>query len=236
MTEHATSAPRTARERARAELTAEIKNVARQHLASSGAAALSLRAVTRELGMASSAIYRYFESRDALLTALIVDAYNSIGEAAEKADASSPRGDIGRRWLDVCRSIRGWAVENRHEYALIYGSPVPGYVAPQDTTAAAARVTLVLLSILADAVDGGTAPTLRKGPIPKALRPDLAVLTDVSGANIPPDVQLRGLAAWTQVFGMISFELFGHFTNVIEETSLHFDTQCKRIAVELGLT
>jgi len=75
------------RARVRAELTREIAEVARQHLASDGAAGLSLRAVARELGMASSAVYRYFPSRDDLLTALIVDAYDALGEAAETADS-----------------------------------------------------------------------------------------------------------------------------------------------------
>ena len=79
------SAPATARARARAELTNEIKATARRHLAEVGAPALSLRAVARELGMASSAVYRYFASRDELLTALIVDAFDAVGAAAEEA-------------------------------------------------------------------------------------------------------------------------------------------------------
>ena len=69
-----TSATRTARARVRDELTREIKEVARAHLVEKGSAALSLRAVARELGMVSSAVYRYFPSREELLTALIVDA------------------------------------------------------------------------------------------------------------------------------------------------------------------
>ena len=84
-----TTAPRrppTARERARAELTREIKETARRHLAEHGAAALSLRAVAREIGMVSSAVYRYFPSRDDLLTALLVDAYDAVADAAEEAE------------------------------------------------------------------------------------------------------------------------------------------------------
>src|SRR6202046_3771698 len=93
------SASRTARERARAELTREIKQEARRQLAASGAQGLSLRAVARELGMVSSALYRYFPSRDELLTALIIDAYDALGEAAEAADSGVvPAADVrGRR-------------------------------------------------------------------------------------------------------------------------------------------
>ena len=75
------SVPRTARERARAEITAEILDAARGYLATDGAPALSLRAIARDLGMASSAVYRYFKSRDELLTRLIIDAYDALGAA-----------------------------------------------------------------------------------------------------------------------------------------------------------
>ena len=108
MTE-AASAPRTARERARAELTAEIVETARAHLAVEGAAGLSLRAVARDLGMVSSAIYRYFPSRDDLLTRLIIDAYNSLGEAAETAEAEMKRSDLVGRWQAIVHGARGWA-------------------------------------------------------------------------------------------------------------------------------
>src|SRR4051812_14415371 len=120
------------RARVRAEMTDEIKELARRHLATDGAN-LSLRAVARDLGMVSSAIYRYFPSRDDLLTALILDAYNALGETAEKAVSAVPADAHATRWLAVASSVRGWAVEHPHEYALIYGSPVPGYRAPEDT-------------------------------------------------------------------------------------------------------
>src|SRR3954462_15401697 len=121
------NASRTARERVRAELIGEITEVARRHRARDGAAGLSLRAVAREMGMVSSAIYRYFASRDELLTALIVDAYDALGAAVERAEAAVDRADLLGRWLAACRAVREWALENPHEYALIYGSPVPGY-------------------------------------------------------------------------------------------------------------
>ena len=73
------------RARVRAGMIDEIKAVARRHLTTDGAN-LSLRAVARDMGMVSSAIYRYFASRDDLLTALILDAYNSLGSAVEAAD------------------------------------------------------------------------------------------------------------------------------------------------------
>src|SRR4051794_2735735 len=121
-----TKAPATARARAREALTAEIKDTARRHMAESGAPALSLRAVARDLGMVSSAVYRYFDSRDALLTALIVDAFDAVGETAEGAVVGLPH-DVRVRWRAAARSIRDWALAHPHDYALVYGSPVPGY-------------------------------------------------------------------------------------------------------------
>jgi len=127
------SAPRTARERVRSELTSEIKAVALAQLASGGGAALSLRAIAREMGMASSALFRYFRSRDALLTALIIDSYSSLAEAAETAEAQVHLESIEDRWMAICRGVRNWAVAHPHEYALIFGSPIPGYAAPPGT-------------------------------------------------------------------------------------------------------
>src|SRR3954451_7681714 len=121
------TASRTARERVRAELTKEITDIARRQLATEGAGGLSLRAVARELGMVSSAIYRYFPSRDDLLTALIVDAYDDLGTCAEASVADGARESALVRWQGVCRAVRAWALAHPHEYALLYGSPVPGY-------------------------------------------------------------------------------------------------------------
>uniref|UniRef100_UPI0013B38CCA TetR/AcrR family transcriptional regulator n=1 Tax=Nonomuraea lactucae TaxID=2249762 RepID=UPI0013B38CCA len=149
------TASRTARERVRAELTREIADIARRRLATEGAGGLSLRAVAREMGMVSSAIYRYFPSRDDLLTALIIDGYNALGEAVERADASCPPDSFPDRWSAVCHAVRDWALAHPHEYTLLYGSPVPGYHAPQDTVPARARDVTVMGRIVADAWAAG---------------------------------------------------------------------------------
>src|SRR5215469_9536326 len=152
------SALRTTRERARAEITAEILDAARGYLATDGAPALSLRAIARDLGMASSALYRYFKSRDELLTRLIIDAYDSLGGAAEASEAAVDRSDLAGRFTAICHAVRTWALAHPNEYALIYGSPVPGYVAPPDTVAPASRVTARLMWIIIDATAAGRVP------------------------------------------------------------------------------
>jgi AcrR family transcriptional regulator len=225
-------APRTARERVRAELTSEITRTARRQLAESGAAGLSLRAVARELNMVSSALYRYFPSRDELLTALIVEAYTSLAETAEAADARVRRSDPLGRWLAVTGAVRGWAVAQPHEYALIYGSPVPGYSAPQDTIDPASRLPLLLLDIAA-----GAAPDAVAAPrgVPRQVRSDLTDLRRSAALELDDPTLLRALGAYAELIGLINLELFGHLHNVITDGEAHFTVQMRRLGDELGL-
>jgi AcrR family transcriptional regulator len=226
------NASRTARERARAELTREIKEEARRQLATQSASGLSLRAVARELGMVSSALYRYFGSRDELLTALIIDAYEAVGAAAEEASAGRPAADIRGRWRAACGAIRDWAVANPHEYALIYGSPVPGYQAPQATVASAVRAVRVMGGILADANPGARLP---RQPLPPVLAEQAAIVADAIAPGAPAAVTARALIAWTQLFGMISFELFGQFVGSLEPAEEFFGYTVERMADFIGL-
>ncbi|HLN15284.1 MAG TPA: TetR/AcrR family transcriptional regulator [Acidimicrobiales bacterium] len=227
---------KTARERARAEITGEIKEAARRRIAAQGAVGLSLRAVARDVGLVSSAVYRYFPSRDDLITALLVDAYNDIGRAAEEALAATPADDPAARWRAVTRAIRHWALAHRHEYALLYGSPVPGYRAPELTIGPASRVTGALASVVADAARAGDLTAGSPAPaLPPALRDELVRVADVALPGSPPDVVFRALVAWTQVFGLVSFELFGHLENVVEDRVTFFDRATAAMAGFVGL-
>ncbi|MCU1455787.1 MAG: regulatory protein TetR [Acidimicrobiales bacterium] len=218
----------TARARVRAELTEEIKAIARRHVAEQGASSLSLRAVTRELGMVSSAVYRYFASRDELLTALIVDAYNTVAAAAEAADATKRRSDTRGRWIATAHAVRDWAKANPEEYALIYGSPVPGYQAPADTIDPALRVSLVPLRIIVDGVANGAITTDERIETTRTVRDDLAQLRSLAAPGVPDSVLSRGLLVWTQVMGAISYELFGHLHNVVHDDDAFFDLQVRQ--------
>jgi AcrR family transcriptional regulator len=223
----------TARARARAELTAEIKAAARRQLAEIGAPALSLRAVARELGMVSSAVYRYFESRDALLTALIVDAFDAVGRTAEAAVDGAPE-DVLDQWHALATSIRGWALANPHDYALVYGSPVPGYEAPPDTVTPAARVSMVMLRIVGGGVASGQIDPAPTAPVPAAVHADLARLRDLAAPDVPDEVLCRALLVWTGLFGAISYELFGHLHGVIDDNDAFFDHQMRRAGLYLA--
>ena len=208
------SLPRTARERARAEITREILDAARGHLATDGAPALSLRAIARDLGMASSALYRYFNSRDELLTRLIIDAYNSLGAAAE---APVDRNDLSARFTAICDAVRTWALAHPNEYALIYGSPVPGYVAPPDTVAPASRVTTLLMWIIIDATGQGRVPPADLESADPAIAEALAPIRSYLPPGIPAPLVQRALMVWTGLFGTVSFELYGQLHQVVAE-------------------
>jgi AcrR family transcriptional regulator len=233
----AAALPRTARARARAALVAEIVELARRQLAETGPAGLSLRAVARELGMASSAVYRYFPSRDDLLTTLIIETYDAIGEVAERADAEAVADGAtpGERWLRTCRAVRSWAVEHPHEWALVYGSPVVGYSAPVDTVAPAARVAAVLAGIMNAALDEGVLEPPARDLGTAALLGE-GVL-ELVGVPDPPyeDVAGRALTMWVSLIGTISFELFGHFHDVVTDADAWFDAAMAVAAEAIGM-
>ncbi|KXK62070.1 TetR family transcriptional regulator [Micromonospora rosaria] len=223
------------RARARAEMVTEIKTIARRHLAAEGAN-LSLRAVARDMGMVSSAIYRYFPSRDDLLTALIVDGYQALGDAAEGADAAvTDRADLRGRWLAVCHAVRRWALAHPAEYALLFGSPVPGYAAPQETTVQAARTPATLIGILLDGFTTGVLPDPGPGDLPDPVRADLAVLRDALSTGLPEALLARGATGWIHCFGAVSFEIFGQLNGVFEAREEYFDHQMRRLADQIGL-
>jgi len=260
------AAPRaaTARERVRAELSREIREEARRQLAASGAGGLSLRAVAKALGMVSSALYRYYPSRDDLLTVLIIDAYDALGAAAETAAGQA--GPARERWIAACHAVRDWALANPHEYALVYGSPVPGYRAPEATIGPAARVPLAFAGLLGEALARGelagpgeadtagtaagalpvtgplaaqadalSAALARPVPGPGGAADDAGEAGGAAPAALPPDVLVRAVIAWTQLFGMISFELFGQFVGSFEPADALFGHAAKQLAAFVGL-
>ncbi|MGW1345874.1 TetR/AcrR family transcriptional regulator [Kribbella sp. NPDC002412] len=225
------SAP-SVRARVRSEMSQEIKAVARRHLATDGAN-LSLRAVARDLDIVASALYRYFPSRDALLTALIIDAYEDLAAAATEAEAAVPRDDLRGRWLAVGRAVRSWALAHPAEYGLIYGAPVPDYAAPQDTVEPASKVILLLVGIVTDGL--GRLESIQAAPLTMPLRADLRRLIDERQGDLLEERLDRVLVAWTHVFGVLNFEVFGRLDDMIEARAEYFDHHMSLMADLAGL-
>jgi AcrR family transcriptional regulator len=203
---------RTPRERARAQTVADIIRLGRQHLAEHGAAALSLRAVARDLGVVSSAVYRYVGSRDELLTLLLVDAYNDLGDAVDAAVESVPAAESRGRFAALARAVRGWALREPARYGLLFGSPVPGYQAPAErTTAPGTRVVNGLVQILDAAHRAGRLAERGPSAVPAPLAADLEAIRRELGVEVPGALLARGTLVWTSLFGAVSFEVFGQY-------------------------
>lgn len=205
-------APSTPRSRAREQTMRDIVRIGRAHLATDGAAALSLRAVARDLGVVSSAVYRYVGSRDELLTLLVVDGYDELGDAVDAALAPIARGDHARRMTAIGRAVREWALAEPATYALLFGSPVPGYEAPAErTTEPGTRVIRRLVEVWEDAWVAGALALPDDAVGPRRLARDLARIRRELGITAPDALVARGMLAWAALFGCVSFEVFGQY-------------------------
>jgi len=218
------------RARRRDDVTRQVLEIGRRHLTQYGAAALSLRAVTRDLGMVSSAVYRYVGSRDELLTLLVVDAYTELGDAVDARLADAARAAWDTRILAVCNAVRDWALGEPARYALLYGSPVPGYEAPgEQTMEPGTRVILALLRLVAEGVTAGDVtdgPALV--PVPRPLRADLARVAADVGMDVDPAVMARSVLLWATLFGAVSLEVFGQYgEDTFMERGLLFEQQIR---------
>ena len=228
--------PPKSRAENRAEQTRTIQETGRRHLAEVGPAALSLRAIAREVGMVSSAVYRYFPSRDDLLTALIIEAYDELGDAVGSADAGvRDRDDLESRFRAVCHAVRDWARANPHEYALLYGSPVPGYAAPDTTVPSAGRVTGAFLALAQASQARGDELTAGAGPVGAKEHRAIGGIRQALETPVDDNRIVRWLICWTAVFGHISMELFGHMHRGVLDYDEHFEQVTGELVADLGL-
>jgi AcrR family transcriptional regulator len=219
-------------------MTAEILAVAGAHVARDGAAAISLRSIARDLGMAPSAIYRYFDGRDALLSALILSAYGALADEAERAaDDAEQETDQEGRWLSVPRAMRLWALEHPHQWGLIFGTPVPGYHAPEDTIEPYTRMAAALVRPLLAAHEEGRFPRdEQRRPITDELRAAVAPVTEGLLPGMTGETVVLLLQAFTAIIGAISLEVFGHWRNTVLEPGLLFDATVAQAGESIGLT
>lgn len=196
------------RQESRERIEAQIVDIGRRHLVTEGAAALSLRAVARELGMVSSAVYRYVASRDDLLTLLVVDAYSELASSVEAARSGvdSWRDDV----TATAHAARAWAVANPASWALLYGSPVPGYQAPRTTVEPGTRVVAALFDAIAAGIAAGEVPN----PVGIAAQPlsgdydGIRAEFDFPGADA---AVTKSIMLWSSIVGAISLEVFGQY-------------------------
>ncbi|GAA4833742.1 TetR/AcrR family transcriptional regulator [Kitasatospora terrestris] len=189
---------KTPRERYRAQVRDEIKQHAWEQIATAGASALSLNAIAKRMGLSGPALYRYYANRDELITELVRDAYRSL------ADTFRAHGDAGADLAALARALRAWALDDPQRYLLVYGTPVPGYQAPEDTT----RIAGEIMAVLLDACAG---LPLTPTEFDEHLDDHRAWAGDHPA---PSSVLRRAVTFWTRLHGVLSLELAGHFAGM----------------------
>lgn len=211
----------------REQIDARIIELGRRHLVDHGAAGLSLRAIARDLGMVSSAVYRYVSSRDELLTLLLVDAYSDLADTVDQA-----RDAVADVWSDdviaIARAARRWAVAHPARWALLYGSPVPGYHAPPERTVG---VGTRVVGAFFDAIAAGIATgdiRLTNDPAPQPMSSDFERIRQEFGFPGDDHVVAKCFLLWAAVVGAISLEVFGQYgTDTLTDPEAVFDTQVR---------
>lgn len=194
------------RDEARAENTQRILRAARGEIARVGGVGLSMRAVARAVGMVSSAVYRYFPTREDLLTAMILESYGALATELQRTAVGVRDRPDHERWTALADALRDWGLASPHEFQLIYGTPIPGYVAPAETVRAAAAVAAPFL----DCVGTRTVEGFERAGSAEGMR-DLAV-----EAGTHPTSAAATVAALSELVGFVGHELSGHFAGLAE--------------------
>ncbi len=190
-----------------------IKNAAWKYIAKYGASALSLRAIARELKITAPAIYNYFPSRDELVTALIVDAFTLLADSQAKSIEKIPANKLELRLGTLGLAYRDWALQHEQRYQLIFGTPIPGYVGPDDVTIPPAAWAVVpLIETLQAFYDADKLRVERLSKLTPALKSMLDAwkkFVDQSGHNVNLEVLYLAYIIWSRVHGLVTLEL-GH--------------------------
>jgi len=212
--------PPTMRERYRAQVRREVKQAALRQLAESGPGGVSVSAIGKQLGVSGPALYRYFASRDELLTELVIDAYHDLADAL-RAAASQPAGLQPRpRFEALARAYRSWALAQPHRYRLLYGPPLPGYDAHTQRLVDASQATMnQLLGVLRD-LGGPTAPAP-----PQPLASQLTAWALAHDPDTGPATALRAVLIWSRLHGLVSLEIAGNLASMGIDPDQVFEAQ-----------
>jgi AcrR family transcriptional regulator len=214
------SEPSTIRERYRAQVRAEVKQAALAQLAQAGPGGISISAIGRQLGVSGPALYRYFASRDELLTELVIDAYHDLADALTAATSHVPGQDPRGRLEALARAYRSWALAQPHRYRLLFGPPLPGYDAhAQRLIDAAQKAMNLLLDILGAAGDRAAIPP------PQPLASQLAAWAQPHHPGTGPATALRAVLVWSRLHGIVSLEIAGNFASMDLDPGQLFEIQ-----------
>lgn len=186
-----------------------ITETGRSQLENRGVAGLSLREVARELGVVSSAVYRYVSSRDELLTLLLVDSFDSLADAVDSVDGAAAGRAADERLRTLADRVHRWARSHPEQWALIYGTPVRGYAAPpQHTTRPGTRVLARMAEIAADTGEAAVATG-------EGLGEDAREVLEQGARDLGSDAHagqvVFATTMWSGIVGAVSADLFGQW-------------------------
>ncbi len=224
-------ARRDARPDARhADMVYAIKAAARAQIREQGAAALSLGAIARALNVTTPALYRYFDGRDALVTSLVADAYEELGQTLQDAATNAPEA-LDARFVALARAYRRWAIARPQEYILIHGAIFPGYRAPIEVVAGAALRSLhIFVDLLERAQSQGR---LR---LPRAYsNPEAVARLGPIARSLPIPMVATAYATWLSLHGLVWEELLGRLPGGLGDDGALYDLEAAAIAERLGL-
>jgi len=218
-------------------MPSQIKAAARQQMAQHGTAGISLRGIARELGITAPAIYNYFPRLDDLITALIVDAFNALADAIEAAEAAVTSTTCGPKILASCLAYRAWAVAYPVDFQLIYGNPIPGYVAPAEVTVPLARRPFdgLFRLFLRAHQSGELVVPAEYEPVPASVRTHFAEWLPQAGYDFPDALLCLLMSGWARIHGMVMLELFEHLGPVVGDAAAFYRYEVEAFLQHLGM-
>jgi hypothetical protein len=228
------------RDRVRAATIEEIKQTARRLLVEEGPGDVSLRAIARDMGMTAPALYRYFGSHEDLLRSVVGDIFGELADeihAAIASAAAASGGDPGYKVAEACRAFRRWALAHRPEFALVFGTPLPGVNVEDDdlTEACARRFAGNFFSLFLELWQTSPFPVPAPGEIDPGLREQLTRYRDGLGTDLPLGALLTFLRCWVRLYGIVSMEVFGHMSFALHDAEPMFEVMLAELAALVGL-
>jgi AcrR family transcriptional regulator len=228
------------RDRVRAETTEEIKQTARRILVEQGPEAVTLRAIARDMGVTAPALYRYFESHEELLRRIVGDIFGELAEeihAAIEAAAAASGGDMGVKMAAACQGFRQWALAHKAEFALLFGTPLPGINVEDDDFCeeCARRFAGTFYELFLELWRKNPFPVPSPEEIDPGLREQLVRYRDGIGAEVPLGALLTFLRCWVRLYGIVSMEVFGHLGFALDDPAPIFEITLAELASLLGL-
>jgi AcrR family transcriptional regulator len=214
----------------------QIMEIARRLMGESGTAGLGLRAIARAMDVTAPALYRYFPTLDDLITELIIENFTALADAMAEGAGRFPKADYGGRLLGMLLAYRQWALDHPIDFQLIYGNPIPGYVAPTERTMPAARRGFdVVVEILSDAIGAGKLiPPPEYQQLPETIAAQLAAVIAHEGYDALPVVLYLATVGWTRIHGIVMLELFDDIQPVVGDTEAFYRFEMMMLMQQLG--